>query len=117
MKHRFITHKRGGLHWITGTKLVDEFREPSRPQDVNAPPVLDLFDDRGRPLYILTHDGPEYQGRPQSEIDQDERDRVSAEAHAYLRDTDWYVTRQIETGKPIPDEVREKREAARGRVS
>lgn len=35
------------------------------------------------------------------------------EARAYLNKTDWYVTRSIETGKPVPPEVLEKRQAAR----
>jgi len=35
----------------------------------------------------------------------------------YLKDTDWYVTRQVETGKPIPEEVRTARQAAREQLS
>jgi len=35
------------------------------------------------------------------------------EARAYLQDTDWYVTRRIETGSIVPREVGEKRAAAR----
>ena len=36
-----------------------------------------------------------------------------AEALAYLRSTDWYVTRKSETGKEIPEDVVAKRNAAR----
>lgn len=36
-----------------------------------------------------------------------------AEARAYLASTDWYVVRQAETGKPIPEEVSLKRDQAR----
>jgi hypothetical protein len=35
---------------------------------------------------------------------------------AYLKSTDWYVTRQSETGVEIPAEVSEKRAAAREAV-
>lgn len=35
------------------------------------------------------------------------------EAQRYLDETDWYVTREMETGKPIPSDVRAKREHAR----
>ena len=35
------------------------------------------------------------------------------EAKAYLASTDWMVTRQAETGKAIPDEVKAKRQEAR----
>lgn len=34
-------------------------------------------------------------------------------ARAYLADTDWYITRMTETGKPIPPEVLAQRAAAR----
>ncbi len=42
-----------------------------------------------------------------------EAEKLRAEALAYLRETDWFVTRQAETGKPIPEDVAEKRAAAR----
>ena len=35
---------------------------------------------------------------------------------AYLKETDWYVTRKAETGKAIPDDVLAKREAARAAI-
>lgn len=36
-----------------------------------------------------------------------------AERLLYLADTDWYVIREQETGKPMPDEVRARRSAIR----
>jgi hypothetical protein len=33
----------------------------------------------------------------------------------YLADTDWYVTREAETGKPIPVDVKAKRSEIRAR--
>lgn len=38
------------------------------------------------------------------------------EAQTYLRSTDWYVIRNIETGAAIPAEVTAQRAAARLRV-
>lgn len=38
-------------------------------------------------------------------------------ALAYLQGTDWYAARQIETGKPIPDDVQRKRAKARDLLS
>ena len=35
------------------------------------------------------------------------------EAKAYLISTDWYITRFIETGKEIPEDIKLKREEAR----
>ncbi|WP_426108481.1 hypothetical protein [Pseudomonas sp. TWR1-1-4] len=43
---------------------------------------------------------------------------VSAEeARRYLRDTDWYVLRQIETGQAVPDDIKLGRKAARDTIS
>lgn len=39
------------------------------------------------------------------------------EARRYLAETDWLVTRQMETGKAIPDDVAEKRAEARKAAS
>ncbi len=36
---------------------------------------------------------------------------------AYLFNTDWYVIRQIETGEPIPEEIKSEREFMRKRIS
>jgi hypothetical protein len=41
------------------------------------------------------------------------REQIQAEAKFYLSSTDWYVTRKIETGKEIPEEVSIKRAEAR----
>lgn len=42
---------------------------------------------------------------------------AQARARAYLASTDWMITRQMETGKPVPEAVLEKRAAARTRLS
>lgn len=59
-------------------------------------------------------------GKTQKQLDAEhaaeEQVRMSEEARAYLRDTDWYVLRLVETNVIIPREVREKRQAARDRV-
>ena len=39
--------------------------------------------------------------------------QLRAEAQAYLDSTDWMVTRQAETGRPIPEDVKARRAAAR----
>ena len=42
---------------------------------------------------------------------------INFEADEFLRSTDWYVTRQTETGKPIPAEVSMSRDAARASIN
>lgn len=39
-----------------------------------------------------------------------------AEAKQYLNDTDWYVTRKIETGVDVPEEITIKRAEARALI-
>lgn len=38
------------------------------------------------------------------------------EAILYLRSTDWYVIRKIETGQEVPDEISELRARARSKL-
>lgn len=42
--------------------------------------------------------------------------RVNEEARAYLAATDWYIVREAETGRHVPQEVLDKRAAARATV-
>lgn len=44
-------------------------------------------------------------------------EQKASEARAYLASTDWYVVRRSETGEPIPQEVMDKRAAARAAAS
>ena len=46
----------------------------------------------------------------------EERQVASMKARAYLTMTDWYVIRQQETGKPVPEDVIASRETARATV-
>lgn len=56
----------------------------------------------------------------QAEVDAREaeakREEKNAEALAYLRETDWYIVRQADTGEPVPDEVRKRRQEARDAI-
>jgi hypothetical protein len=56
----------------------------------------------------------------QTEVDAREaaeaQQKANDEARAYLKETDWYVIRQADTGEPVPKEVHDKRQAAREAV-
>lgn len=41
----------------------------------------------------------------------------SAASNRYLRDTDWYVIRQLELGTPIPADIVTERQAARDQIN
>lgn len=45
-----------------------------------------------------------------------EEQRASIDAHGYLCQTDWYIIRQIETGKECPPEIKKLRAEARLKV-
>ena len=45
-----------------------------------------------------------------------DKERESIKAKAYLVSTDWHVSRQAESGKPIPAEVLSKRAEARLKI-
>ena len=42
---------------------------------------------------------------------------ANAKARQELDETDWYFLRALETGKPMPAEIKTKRQAARERLS
>lgn len=45
------------------------------------------------------------------------QEAAADEARGYLRDTDWYVLRQVETGQATPDDIKMARSAARTTIS
>lgn len=54
------------------------------------------------------------------EMDYEQIQPLEAEIENLKRDlaeTDWYVVRYAETGKPIPDEVSAERKEKRGRIN
>ena len=42
--------------------------------------------------------------------------KVNTKARAYLSSTDWYVWRFADTGVPIPDDIKTKRQEARDAI-
>ena len=52
----------------------------------------------------------------QAEKEQAEIDRVNAEARRELAETDWYFLRELESGKPMPANIKTKRANARAKV-
>ncbi|WP_151718683.1 hypothetical protein [Gemmobacter serpentinus] len=55
--------------------------------------------------------------RSPAEVEAEARAPAIAQARAYLTETDWYVTRQAETGTPIPDDIAAARAKARAVAS
>lgn len=45
-----------------------------------------------------------------------EQEKANAEALKYLAETDWLMIRELETGKPMPEEIKIKRQEARDKV-
>lgn len=46
-----------------------------------------------------------------------EIDTILNDALTYLNQTDWYIVRQLDNGKQVPEEVIEKRQKARNLIS
>jgi len=45
------------------------------------------------------------------------QDVAAQEALNYLRETDWYILRQVETGQAAPDDIKAGRSAARDAIN
>ena len=67
--------------------------------------------------YVL-HNG-EYVLKSEADAlqNQEEIDKQIEELQKYLDDTDWYIARYSETGVEIPEEVKQKRQEAREKIS
>jgi hypothetical protein len=70
----------------TGSTLMDHVSDPETGEVLQAGKVVEMS-----VVYELT----------------------AEEQRAYLADTDWYITRQQETGREVPQAVLDKRAAAR----
>ncbi len=59
-------------------------------------------------------------GKTQADLDADAAETATTErndaARSYLRETDWYIIRNVEIGARIPNEVIERRAAERLKV-
>lgn len=53
----------------------------------------------------------------EARANEEAREAERAAARQYLADTDWMVTRAMETGRPMPEDIRIAREAARRTAS
>lgn len=41
---------------------------------------------------------------------------IDEELRSYLKQTDWYVIRELETGKKVPEGIKQNRELARAEI-
>lgn len=57
-----------------------------------------------------------YQKEQPIPVQASDQEEANTAARACLLQTDWYVIRQSETGQPVPEEILEKRQAARDTV-
>lgn len=53
---------------------------------------------------------------PQAKKDAHEQELIDRNSKAYLSSTDWYVMRAMDSGEPIPDDVKKKRAEARAAI-
>ena len=54
---------------------------------------------------------------PPPPTDEEVNKQRVAELGIYLRETDWYVIRYADTGTPVPDDIKAKRQQAREEIS
>lgn len=71
---------------------------------------------------VIGYDGKYYKKsqlpqKPKDEITREEIIFQINQMQQYLSDTDWYVTRSIESKKAVPEEVRLKRKEYRDNIS
>ena len=78
--------------------------------------------DGDNPCYIREIDSENghtrFQILPNEPVTQDYIKRNEISKHQmYLSETDWYVYRAMDTGEPVPVEIKQKRQEARDEIS
>lgn len=81
-------------------------------------PCISLDKIEETPDEYVLHNG-EYILKAEAEVlqEQEKIDKQIEELQKYLDETDWYTTRYSETGVPIPEEIKQKRQEARNTIS
>ena len=87
---------------------VVEIPEPTPPEDYSDETYYRTESDSA-PYEIYTR-------KPQEHIDQMLQAKLNTQSEAYLKETDWMVTRFAETAVVIPEDVKTKRQAARDAI-
>lgn len=95
--------------WLESKKTKNTFGLPERPE-------LMLDEATGEMIPTGNTLPAEYEIVIEDITAQVEQEKINSEALNYLNSTDWYVTRFVEKGTPVPPEITAEREAARLRV-
>lgn len=98
----------GTQHLRIPLELLEEIPDPVPPEDFSQ----DLY-------YVTEQDAAPYvvfTKKSDEQIAQIQQAKLNADSLAYLSETDWMVTRFAETGTPIPEEVKLKRQTARDAI-
>jgi hypothetical protein len=74
----------------------------------------DLYDDNLQPLYVI--DSGSLMKSPLPTPEKVVLRREVVKLNAFLADTDWYVVRSLDNGKPVPEDIANERERARTRI-
>lgn len=104
-EHTPYTAPDGTRHASTPRDLLQEIAEPKPPGDYSEATYFRTEQDDA-PYVVYTR-------KPQEMIDANNAVREREAARRLLQDTDWYVTRWIETEVRIPVDVVEQRVKAR----
>jgi len=99
--------------WITSCKLNESgwqvngnMSVPNDPANRHCADVIQWIAEGNTPA-------PQY---TDSEIAANTQAETNATSQAYLDSTDWYITRNAETGVAVPDEITTARAAARAAI-
>lgn len=90
----------------SGYLVNDRYSVPNAPDNSHYALVQEWIAEGNTPA-------PEF---TEAEIAANAQQVINSEALAYLAETDWYVTRESETGAAVPSEVTQARTDARSSI-
>lgn len=106
-----------GKRYLVGYSLARESDDGTQgPHELAGPLPANLYTDDMHPCWVIREDGSlAYDPCPVPESEQLEKDL--ARLQSYLSETDWYVIRQADSGKPMPVDITKAREQVRNKIS
>jgi hypothetical protein len=85
--------------------------------EIEYPPEAAIWCNENNAVIKVSESGEYIISEVPEPTEAEKLQREIDELQHYLDETDWYVTRQSETGLGIPEEVKDKRQQARDRIS
>lgn len=103
--HIYAQILHGKCHYVFTAEQMPEWNE----EHIQ---VVDVTDLEERPVERMLYVDGQFLPEPPTIT----QEKINEEARAYLRNTDWYIIRELDSGELCPEDIKAGRAAARARI-